>query len=217
MVIKQLFLKHRGGLYTYRVHDKKLDTYCKENGFNPLYNYLQGIFNECPNEYFNTGPRSSTLKFKLVDDLIEVQGHEVSLLARYGLENNQFRFNDNHSKVQVFLLEMDDKTIACEVPIWLNHEELKNFNELFNSNLPLTGHIDLIRIEDEKIWIWDYKPGSFEEKFASTQVFFYALMLSKRTGIPLDKFRCGYFDENYAFVFKPEEKLLERESIKQFV
>ena len=25
MVIKQLFLKHRGGLYTYRVHDKKLD------------------------------------------------------------------------------------------------------------------------------------------------------------------------------------------------
>ncbi|MBI2499304.1 PD-(D/E)XK nuclease family protein [Candidatus Woesearchaeota archaeon] len=210
MVIKQLFLKHKGGLYTYRVHNKKLDSYCKENGFNPLYNYLQGIFNECPNEYFNTGPRSSTLKFKLVDDLIEVQGHEVSLLARYGLDNNQFRFNDNHSKVQVFMLENDKNTIAMEVPIWLYPNEIGCYESVFRSKEVLTGHIDLLRIDDDKIWIWDYKPNANKEKYAPTQIFFYALMLSKRTGLDLSKFRCGYFDSNYAFLFKPQDKFLER-------
>ena len=213
-MIQTLSFDHKGGFYFYRVHNKKLGI-C--NGHDGLRSYLDKMFYSCPDEFFNEGPRSSALKFNLPVDLKMITGHEISMLTREALKVNKDRFKAGHSKVQVFLLEMDDKTIACEVPIWLNHEELKNFNELFNSNLPLTGHIDLIRIEDEKIWIWDYKPGSFEEKFASTQVFFYALMLSKRTGIPLDKFRCGYFDENYAFVFKPEEKLLERESIKQFI
>ncbi|MBU4503046.1 MAG: PD-(D/E)XK nuclease family protein [Nanoarchaeota archaeon] len=72
----------------------------------------------------------------------------------------------------------------------------------------MTGHIDILRIEDEKIWVWDYKPNAHKEKYASTQTYFYALMLSKRTGIPLDDFRCGYFDQNHAFAFKPEEKII---------
>src|SRR3989344_5851881 len=181
MVIKQLFLKHEGWLYTYRINDKKLEIHCKNNGFNLLNWYLQGIFEKCPNEYFNSGPRSSTLKFKITDDLIEVQGHEVSILARYGLEANNFRFNDNHSKVQVFMLENDKNTIAMEVPIWLYPNELGCYETVFKSKEVLTGHIDLLRVDDDKVWIWDYKPNAEKEKYASTQIFFYALMLSKRT------------------------------------
>jgi len=48
------------------------------------------------------------------------------------------------------------------------------------------------------------------EEYASTQTYFYALMLSKRTGIPLENFRCGYFDSHYAFMFKPEESAISK-------
>ena len=54
------------------------------------------------------------------------------------------------------------------------------------------------------MWVWDYKPNAQKEKYAKCQTLFYAIMLSKRTGIPLERFRCGYFDEKTAFVFKPE-------------
>jgi len=100
-----------------------------------------------------------------------------------------------------------------EVPIWIKKDELNNFNGIFDSDEPLTGHIDILRIEDGKIWVWDYKPKAFDEKYAATQVFFYSLMLSKRSGIPLSRFRCGYFDERYAFIFKPELKNLIKESL----
>jgi hypothetical protein len=33
-------------------------------------------------------------------------------------------------------------------------------------------------------------------------------MLSKRTGIPLNNFRCGYFDDKNAYVFEPEKIIL---------
>jgi len=108
------------------------------------------------------------------------------------------------------MLEHDNKTISVEIPIWLHNYELDNYKEIFKSTEPLTGHIDLLRIEDNKIWVWDYKPNAHKEDFATTQIYFYALMLSKRTNIPLDNFRCGYFDSNYAFTFKPEENILNK-------
>jgi len=140
------------------------------------------------------------------------------MLTRYGLENNEGRYNSNHSKVQVFMLENDDKTIAVEVPIWIKEEEIENYNEVFKTREPLTGHIDVLRLEDDKIWIWDYKPNAQREEYATTQTYFYALMLSKRTGINLEKFRCGYFDSCYAYVFKPEvNAILRNKQIKNFL
>ena len=77
----------------------------------------------------------------------------------------------------------------------------------------MTGHIDILRVDDDKVWIWDYKPNAHKEKFASTQVFFYALMLSKRTSIPLENFRCGYFDSSYAYLFKPEISAVRKNKV----
>ena len=108
------------------------------------------------------------------------------------------------------MLENDNNTIAMEIPIWLFPNEVGDYKTVFKSNDVLSGHIDVLRIEDDKICIWDYKPNAQKERYASTQIFFYALMLSRRTGLSLDKFRCGYFDSNYAFLFKPEEKSLEK-------
>ena len=84
----------------------------------------------------------------------------------------------------------------------------KEYSKILNDNFPLTGHIDLLRIENNKVWIWDYKPNADNEKYASTQTYFYALMLSKRTGIPIENFMCGWFDTANAFVFKPKAKSL---------
>lgn len=214
-MIKQISLDHKGGFYFYRVHNLK--TKRLTNGFSSLSKYLENMFNNCPNDYFNSGPRGSALKFRLDNlRLKQIIGHEISDLARHGLRINKDRYKTNHMKVQVFMLENDDKTISIEIPIWLEKDELDTYKTLFDSNEPLTGHIDVLRVEDGKIWIWDYKPNSYNEKYAAIQVFFYALMLSKRTKIDLDNFRCGYFDSFYAFVFKPDLSYLDSKTLKDF-
>ncbi|MBL7100593.1 MAG: PD-(D/E)XK nuclease family protein [Nanoarchaeota archaeon] len=206
MVIKHISFKH-GWYYHYRVHNLKTPELT--NGFDTLRRYLYQMFESCPHEYFESGPRGSSLKFKLPLSIKEKTGHEVNNLTRYGLQVNSERYSSDHSKVQMFMLENDNKTIAIEVPIWLRCSEIGCFKELFKSKEPLTGHIDLLRIEDDKIWIWDYKPNAHREDYAATQTYFYALMLSKRTGIPLKNFMCGYFDSNYTFTFKPKEEILK--------
>ncbi len=215
-MISQTVLNHSGGFYCYRVHEKKIQELC--NGFDGLHKYMQEVFHDCPDNHFNNGgPRSSALKFKVPFDVSYVQGHEVASLAGWGLETNKERYKDAHSKVQVFMLENDSNTIAMEVPIWLHAKELEGYKTIFNSEETLSGHIDLVRIENGHIWIWDYKPNAHKEKYASTQVYFYAIMLSIRTGIPLENFRCGYFDHNHTYVFKPEHNIIPKNGdLKKF-
>jgi len=202
-MIKQISLDHSGGFYLYKLHNRKLKQLCK--AYPGLTSYLNDVFTKCPNEYFQAGPRSSKLKFKLNGLIHQIVGHEVSDMALNGLRINNDNYKTNHSKVQLFMLENDDKTIAMEIPIWIEPDELGSIKNVVDNKLPLTGHIDILRLEEGKIWIWDYKPNAYNEKYAATQVYFYALMLSKRSGIALDNFRCGYFDSFYAYIFKPED------------
>ena len=182
-----------------------MDAFCVDlPEISKLKDFMKSMFYDCPDKYFCSGPRGSSLKFKMEHEIYEQVGHRVCVLAKNGLEINKERFKTNHSKVQLFMLENDKDTVAIEVPIWLNSDEIPHYNNLFGSNEPLTGHIDVLGIEDGNVWVWDYKPNAHKEKYASTQVYFYSLMLSKRTGIPLEKFRCGYFDADRAYMFKPE-------------
>ncbi|MBI4159246.1 PD-(D/E)XK nuclease family protein [Candidatus Woesearchaeota archaeon] len=214
-MIKKLSLDHKGGFYLYRAHQPKVDRLCV-NGFDKLKKYIEEMFWSCPNEHFQGEHRSSKLKFSLGNfQLKQLNGHEMSMLASLGLQNNKDVFKTNHSKVQVFMLEHDDNTVAIEVPVWLHKNEF-NFNKFIENEKPLTGHIDVLRVEGNYIWIWDYKPRAIEEKFASTQIYFYCLMLSNRTGIPLEKFRCGYFDDRTAFVFDPNFVNLDVRKLDEF-
>ncbi len=210
-MIRQASFKH-GWYYHYKVHTRKTSELATE--FPQLQKYLDSVFTSCPHEYFQSGPRSSKLRMKIPVDPLQVVGHEVSALTKLGLEANYERYSSDHPRVQVFMLENDNNTLAMEVPLWVMPEEVDK--ELLKIDEPLTGHIDVLRIEDGKIWIWDYKPNASSEKFASAQVFFYAFMLSKRTGIPLEKFRCGYFDSANAYIFKPELNKVKC-SLKGFV
>lgn len=204
MVIKNKVLDHKGGFYFYRIHEIKIKKLCDK--YVNLKLFLENVFKNCPDSYFNHGPRASNLRIKLKNlKLYKVRGHEICELAKIGLKKK--KSNNNHLGIQAFMLERDNKTIAVEVPIWLEKYESNKFYRVFKTNEQLTGHIDILRVEDGKIWVWDYKPNAIEEKYASTQVYFYAFMLSKRTGIKLDDFGCGYFDEKVAFLFKPSDEV----------
>lgn len=199
MSIRHTSLNH-GWFYHYRLHTPKAEKLCG-NGFSTLKTFMEKMLESCPDHYFHTGPRSSALKFDVSSKRVRVDGHEICRLAEMGAASGRYR--TAHSNVEVYMLEMDDSTVAVELPIWLQAHELESYRTLFESEEPLTGHIDILRVEDGNIWVWDYKPNAEKEKHAECQTLFYAVMLSKRTGIPLDKFRCGYFDEKTAFMFKP--------------
>lgn len=200
-MIKSKAYRH-GTTYYCKVHFGKLRSTGSFKYKRKLKSYLEDILFSCPNHKFGVGPRSSSFKLDLGLDLKNVQ-RDVSALARMGLDSDYY--GDNHMNVQMFMLAYDKTTVAMEVPVWLDHDELVNYSELFDSSEPLSGHIDIVRVEHGKIWIWDYKPNAHREKNADTQTFLYALMLSKRTGIALEHFRCGYFDDKTVYVFNPNE------------
>lgn len=194
-----------GWFYHYRQHLAKTEQLCAKD-FSSLGTYLDKMHTECPHEHFLDGHRSSKLRHPLSFKIHHVIGHEVSDLAKIG---NSYEKGTPHTKVQKAMLEKDDKTIAVEVPLWMHAHEWDQFQRFFDAPKPLTGHIDALRIEDGRIWVWDYKPKAHKEKFATTQTYFYALMLSIRTGIPLEHFSCGYFDEQDTYIFKPQMEIVQ--------
>ncbi len=203
-LIKHKSFKH-GWFYHYRLHEANSESLCNHR-YSTLHSYLTSLFDSCPDDKFNK-IRSSALKFPLDLDVKKTRNHEISEFARQGLLEGT---KSAHTNVQLHMLNKDPRTIAVEVPLWMDEGENEHHGKVFNSIDPLSGHIDVLRMEDDKIWVWDFKPNAHLEKFAMTQTFFYSMMLSRRTGIPLDDFRCGYFDEEHAFMFKPDIDALKR-------
>ncbi|MFH0854332.1 MAG: hypothetical protein V1891_02475 [bacterium] len=66
----------------------------------------------------------------------------------------------------------------------------------------LTGHIDLIQIRNGQVHLLDFKPNAAKEKPVE-QLTWYALAMSRLTGLKLFDFKCGWFDENDYFEFYP--------------
>jgi hypothetical protein len=185
-----------GWWYHYRFHEENAARTLKGD-LSQLHSYLDGLFDACPDEKFLVGPRCSRLRLPFDADIRRVKHHQMSKLAT--LAGNEW---SAHTEVELALLHNDPKTIASEVPLWLDPHEHELVLRLGEPG-PLTGHIDILRVDGGKAWVWDYKPGAAKEKHAATQTWAYALMLSRRTGLPLETFRCGWFDEKDAFVFDP--------------
>lgn len=197
-MIKHTSFKH-GWFYHYRLCEDKSEFFCKGNLL-PLKDYLYSMLTECPHNNFLCGPRSSSLKFDLDTELCEDSSSKLSLLTKDAL--NWKNYKTAHSNVEVFMLNYDKNTLAVEIPIWIKPEEYHLFNDIFlDEKNPLSGHIDVLQVIGDKIWILDYKPKAHLEKYAKTQTYMYALMLSKRTGIPLENFMCGYFDDKISYTF----------------
>ena len=198
MAIRVKSFEHHNFYMRYRLHCenmKSLPIRLKE--------YLLGIFDHIPKDLFthpdNPGCSGMRLDFKNIE-MEECAHHPIIEQAQQSREHT--RFKSRHENLQQWFLLNDPTAIAAELPVWMDEVESKIHLEIC---FPVTGHIDLLRYDDSKIQIWDYKPNAKREKWARTQVCLYALLLSLRTGISLEDMVCGYFDENVAFTFSPAQ------------
>ncbi|GAK60774.1 hypothetical protein U27_00672 [Candidatus Vecturithrix granuli] len=188
--------------YRYRLCTPKIPGLPKS-----LREYLWLLFEDCPNHLYKAdGFRASQQRFMVKVPLYHTQTHVMIDLA--GASRDYTRFTSRHENLQLYFLEHDPCSFACEIPVWTEAREIQDYAEVFGTDAPLTGHIDLLRYTEHRVEVWDYKPNALNEVTAVTQVFLYALMLSIRTGLSLRRFRCGYFDERDLYWFNPHEAQL---------
>jgi ATP-dependent exoDNAse (exonuclease V) beta subunit len=103
-----------------------------------------------------------------------------------------------HTSVEEFFLKNDDRTVCTELPVFLNPTEIPSLN----LKVPLTGHIDLVQVRFDKVWILDYKPNLNRPEEYSSQLYLYREALSRRTGIPKDEILLAAFNEKSFFVYE---------------
>lgn len=188
--------------YDYRTHLQKCDALCTQQ-LGPLGQYLLQMHDQCPLRPFLSGPRSSAMRYQIGLQLQSVPEHPRSRQAAVALRHPATLGCTPHDRVQRYMLQHDPTTISVEVPVWVTAQERGVLPLPLADSEFLTGHIDLLAIENGRIVVWDFKPRAAAEKFAVVQVALYAYMLSVRTGLPLDWFRCGYFDDRDCLQFVP--------------
>ena len=182
--------KHQGLEYVFRYHLGKLKRYGFD--FSGLAMYIKSFEQGCPDEMFEGGERCSHIKLD-VDIKKFGKKTQACLLAKLAIqtvEDNRKR----HDVVEEFMLINDTATVACETPVWFWDKYL---------DIAICGHIDILQIRNGIIYVLDYKPNAAREnehKVAS-QLYLYARGLSFRSGIPLNRFRCAWFDENDYYEF----------------
>lgn len=189
--------------YRYRLAINKTDQLPKS--LDNLSGFLNRLFTDCPNHLFvDSNFRASGID-KEID--VHITHNTEHTLISFAKESQSFKhYKSRHENLEKYMLDNDPNTIACEIPVWIEAGEFKDYYEVFHTEKALTGHIDILRYEENgKIGVWDYKPKAKKEKKAKTQVFLYAFMLAVRTGRKLEDFVCGYFDEADVFVINPSD------------
>lgn len=180
----------------------------------PMAEFLHGLFTNCPNHLFGqTMCRASRIArsgLGVEISMTRLKDHDIIALAEKSRRFDEV--SSRHENLQKFFLDHNPNTIACEVPVWAEAWEFEDYARLLGTREALTGHIDVLRHEDDGLLgVWDYKPRAAAERGAHIQVFLYALMLALRTGLPMRAFLCGYFDEKDAYIFRPSQVKVSHE------
>jgi hypothetical protein len=179
--------------------------------FIKLGTYFKRIYQgNIPNNLFNTREYHRISQFK-------IKGIKLSFLTSFGrklIQDEKITYLDSTSSLpssaqRVFqsfknseigripghepilknILIKDKNSVAIEIPIW------KKFYNTY-----LTGHIDLIQIQDNTIKVIDYKPeGNFI--FSLPQVATYGLLVKSKFN--LDNIKCISFNKKEAWEFDP--------------
>ncbi|MDB4863545.1 PD-(D/E)XK nuclease family protein [Pirellulaceae bacterium] len=212
--IKTTDLYH-GVTYAFKTAEKKLAKKSRE--FPELRSYLDAMHQDCPDAPFFIGPRSSAIHAGPLPPYEEHYSDEFQRFVKLGLRRYRARYSTAHEQVQMCLLERAESVIAVEVPVWSDYPESQPFEKIMQSRDYLSGHIDVLAIDKGLIWVWDYKPNAHKERWVHTQLLTYVWMLSKRTGIPIDYFRCGYFDDQTCQVFSPTETYVDKLEFYSFI
>jgi len=183
--------EHENLDYLFMYHKFKLDSFVKDK-FSDLANYIIRFEKGCPDVFFEVGKRCSSPIFG-----VSVEAREEKNLAckMAGFASSAAISNhDRHKLVERFMIINDKATIACELPVWYWDKK---------ADLGITGHIDMIQVRNNLVYLVDYKPNATQDKKAASQLYFYASALSYRAKLPFDKIRCAWFDEESYFEYAP--------------
>jgi transposase-like protein len=221
-VISHVFT-HRDLDYNFQVHQPKLD----DVPLPELKNYLVRLPQIIRHEDFESAARCSQIKLEPDLPVKQSKGTQASKDALKALQFAKTNFQ-RHDVVENFMLNCDCYTIAVEVPVWMDSKERElspsrkaaktatdKTNEPFapsrlcEKSSSIAGHIDLLQWKFDTLYILDFKPDAAKEQKAkvATQLNLYAVALSVRTGIPVSRMRCAWFDEEDFFSFKPKNRL----------
>jgi hypothetical protein len=191
LLMKRSFF-HENLEYIFQLHRYKIDRLASEQ-FNSLYKYLWGFESGCPDAFFQIGLRCSQPVF-LVDAVARHYRNLACEMAKFAIKSRRSN-RERHMLVEEFMLFCDKATVAVEVPVWYWEKSI---------NRGITGHIDVLQIRRNNVYIMDYKPGAVREKKAIQQLYQYATALGFRAKIPFSQLRCAWFDDKNYFEFKPE-------------
>ena len=171
-------------------------------------------------------------KFDKTDMLVKSKHNFANQLAEFVLRSvteNKGR----HEALQRFMLANDSVTVATEVPVYIRKEDIEHMENVLKFKILgegglvfkgdkekserrdrlnaqatsargrlLTGHIDIVQIRNGMVHILDYKPNASSEK-PIEQLTWYALALSRLTGLRLFEFKCAWFDDKDYYEFYP--------------
>ena len=191
------YFEHNGLAYNFNYHKAKLDLLC--SSFPSLDSYIKRFEIETPKFFYPIQNRCSQLKVN-VNIRRESKQNLACKLADLALKTGT-NSKERNSVVENFMIINDTCTIACEVPIWFWEKNLGQ---------GISGRIDILQVRRGRIFILNYKPQARKgnwQKVAS-QLYLYAFGLSFRTRIPLEKFRCAWFDDKDYYEFNPKEAKL---------
>lgn len=179
---------HHQQVFPFRYHTLKLNISAK---LNPgLKRYIGWVVSSLPDGMFMEGPRAST--FKIDNDLkTEDVKEQVPELCKLALERSSHP-DSAHTSVEDFFLVNDDLTVCTELPVFLNPSELPGLG----LRKPLTGHIDIVQVRTDGVWVLDYKPNLNDPTKFSSQMFLYRKALQRRTSIPVSNIHIAVFNEH---------------------
>jgi len=185
--------EHENLDYEFMYHKYKLDALVKER-FPGLAEYITRFEKGCPDVFVEVGERCSKPRFEAkIDAKRKVNlACKMADFAVQAAKDNRER----HKMVERFMLINDKATIACEIPVWYWEKKVNN---------GVTGHIDVLQVRNNLVYILDYKPGASKDKKAPWQLYHYALALLFRTKVPLSSMRCAWFDEDSYYEYSPSE------------
>jgi len=227
-LISEAKLVHKQ-IYDFKFHNAKLDFVLSEDFKNYQFRALREFLNlaagECPHQIFCEGSRRASDfgdVFNLDGVKIVPRENSAIKIARFVMQavnNNKAR----HEVLQDFMISNDSVTVATEVPVLLNYDDIRHYKHELNFEIPfslgekeyLTGHIDLIQVRNGMIHIMDFKPSAKKEK-PIAQLVFYALALSRLTGIRLYHFKCAWFDDKNYYEFFPLHVVYKKKKKRRF-
>ncbi len=138
-VIQSVTLYHRQ-VYRFRYHRAKAELCLQEfrnARLEPLKAFLEAIMAECPHQLFQEGGRGSDIpaKFDLSQVIINERFNFAVRLAQLVLQavNNN---RERHEILQKFMLANDSVTVAVEVPVYIDTDDVEHMRSSLGFDIP---------------------------------------------------------------------------------